>query len=368
VLHNFNREEFLSTFWQKKPLLLKNARPDFENPLPAEELAGLALEDAVESRIVEYRDSNWKLHHGPFSERDFQRRGAWTLLVQAVDHFVPQVAALRQLIDFIPSWRVDDVMVSYAVPGGSVGPHYDNYDVFLLQGQGRREWQLGEPCGGDEQILAHDELRILADMPVRETYCLQPGDILYVPPRLAHWGVALDECMTYSIGFRAPRLNDALSRWVDSVLEHMDPELLYTDPTLKTSSRPGEIDASAINRAMELLRDTVLRENGNLSWFGELATDTGDSIESEEMVFLPDNPVVLQLLPQGKLAWSAASGQFLVFANGETIPGRDSNRELVETLCRDWRIEGAALTHFLRSTDNRELLQQLLETGCVYVE
>ena len=146
---NLDREDFLARYWQSKPLLIRNALDRFKPPLSSHALAGLALEDDVESRIVEFSDKQWLLHHGPFCNADFQRDTPWTLLVQAVDHFIPEVAALRKLVDFLPRWRVDDVMVSYAVDGGSVGPHYDNYDVFLLQGEGQRLWKLGQFCDAD---------------------------------------------------------------------------------------------------------------------------------------------------------------------------------------------------------------------------
>ena len=135
---NLDREDFLARYWQRKPLLIRQAINNFHPPLSSHQLAGLALEDEVESRIIEPSGNGWTLHHGPFSNADYQRQNPWTLLVQAVDHYIPEVARLRRTVDFIPQWRVDDVMVSYAVDGGSVGPHYDNYDVFLLQGEGER--------------------------------------------------------------------------------------------------------------------------------------------------------------------------------------------------------------------------------------
>ena len=169
-LLNLDRQLFLARYWQREPLLIKNAIVDFRTPISSHELAGLALEDAVESRLIEHCDSSWRLLHGPFTESDFLRKSPWTLLVQAVDHYIPEVAALRKLMDFIPQWRVDDVMVSYAVAGGSVGPHYDNYDVFLLQGEGSRRWQLGQFCDETSALVPHESLRILRDFVPREEY------------------------------------------------------------------------------------------------------------------------------------------------------------------------------------------------------
>ena len=173
-----DREDFLARYWQRKPALLPGALKGFKPPLSSHQLAGLALEEDVESRIIEYRENAWVLHHGPFNNADFQRDHPWTLLVQAVDHFIPEVAELRKLVDFIPQWRVDDIMVSYEVDGGSVGPHYDNYDVFLLQGEGQRRWKLGQYCDGDSALLPHEELRILSLFEAEQEYlCL-----LYTSP------------------------------------------------------------------------------------------------------------------------------------------------------------------------------------------
>ena len=148
-----DRDRFLAEYWQRKPLFIPAALPDFAPPISPDELAGLAMEADIESRIIDHVEGQWHLQQGPFAANDFQRNSAWTLLVQAVDHYLPEVAALRQPIDFLPQWRVDDVMVSYAVDGGSVGPHFDNYDVFLLQGVGQRLWRLGQLCDDSTALL-----------------------------------------------------------------------------------------------------------------------------------------------------------------------------------------------------------------------
>lgn len=272
-MQNFDRERFLTQYWQRQPLLIEHALPDFTCPLSPDELSGLSLDADVESRLIENCAGRWEVEHGPFTEHSFDRDNFWTLLVQAVDHFVPAVADLRSLINFLPQWRMDDVMVSYAPDGGSVGPHYDNYDVFLVQGLGQREWRLGQYCSTEEPLLEHDELHILKEFRERERHLLNPGDILYVPPRLAHWGIARGDCMTFSIGFRAPRLNDMLGRWTDQILENMDPELFYRDPMDKSMPRPGEINAQSISEAYNLLQRTLLAQMSSPTWFGELVTE-----------------------------------------------------------------------------------------------
>ena len=212
-LQNFDIDLFLREHWQKKPMLIRNALPDWCNPLDPEDLAGLACEEEIESRLIIRKDESWKLEHGPFTEKRFGKLGKkpWTLLVQAVDHFVPEVAALIAPFRFVPNWRIDDVMVSYASDQGGVGPHFDQYDVFLVQGLGRRRWQIGPVCDAQTPLLPHDDIRLLASFEATDEWVLEPGDILYVPPGFAHDGVALgDDCMTYTIGFRSPSRNELI--------------------------------------------------------------------------------------------------------------------------------------------------------------
>ena len=206
-LDAFDADAFLRDHWQKKPLLIRNPWSGWRNPLDPDELAGLACEDGVESRLVRHKRSGLKVEQGPFGAARFAKVGKapWTLLVQAVDQLVPEVAALIDPFRFIPNWRIDDVMVSYATDGGGVGAHFDQYDVFLIQGLGQRRWQIGALCDADTELLPHDDLRLLAKFEPSDEWVLNPGDILYLPPRFAHNGVAVgDDCMTYSIGFRAP--------------------------------------------------------------------------------------------------------------------------------------------------------------------
>ena len=203
---NFDIDSFLRDNWQKKPLLIRNPWADWKNPIEPDDLAGLACEPTVESRLIVQKRKDWSVEPGPIPETRFGKLGKapWTLLVQAVDHHVPDVAALIAPFRFIPDWRIDDVMVSYASDGGGVGPHFDQYDVFLVQGLGTRRWQVGALCDDSTELLPHDDLRLLANFEATDEWLLEPGDMLYVPPRFAHNGVAVgDDCMTYSVGFRA---------------------------------------------------------------------------------------------------------------------------------------------------------------------
>ena len=369
----FDKEAFLAQHWQRKPLLIRHALAAFNTPLPADELAGLAMEDEVESRIIEQCDDSWLLTQGPFEESDFQRENPWTLLVQAVDHYIPAVAQLRQLVDFLPLWRIDDVMVSYAVDGGSVGPHYDNYDVFLLQGEGERRWQLGEHCNADTPLLPHDELRILRDFNCVQEYVLGPGDILYVPPGVAHWGTAIGECTTFSIGFRAPRLNDMVSRWADRLLEQMDSELHYSDSHIEPATRAGEIRPRDLERVRAQLQ-AALDEEIDSQWFGELVTeprydcshDDDDLAAAREL--LRSGSCFISLSPAARVAWQQEPSGVRVFANGESRLFGESVLDSLVALCESWRMEGEDLRQWVALPDTAAMLDYLLETGGIYVE
>jgi len=371
--HNFDRETFLARHWQRSPLLIRSALENFSPPLDRHELAGLALEEGVESRIIEYRDNLWQLHHGPFSEQDFQRDFPWTLLVQAVDHHIPEVAALRHLVDFLPLWRMDDVMASYAVDGGSVGPHYDNYDVFLLQGEGERLWRLGQFCDSSSKLLPHDELRILDNFECEQEYLLTPGDILYVPPGVAHWGIARGECTTFSIGFRAPRINDMVSRWVDQLLEQLDNDQFYRDAGQTSVTRPGEIRPRDMERALAQLQAALDQDPGN-HWFGELVTEPryeptpdGDDL-AEAKALLSDGATFVELSPAAKLAWQQELEGIAVFANGESQEFPQGVLPVLITLCGSLRLEGDTLSSAMIDPHSATLLHYLLESGCIYVE
>ena len=369
---NLDKEQFLARHWQQKPLLIRQAINKFSPPVDSNELAGLALEEAVEARIIENIDGDWRLSHGPFSESDYQREHPWTLLVQAVDHYIPEVAALRKLVDFIPQWRVDDVMVSYASDGGSVGPHFDNYDVFLLQGEGKRLWKTGQFCDAHSPLLSHDSLRILSDFETQAEYLLEPGDILYIPPGIAHWGIAQGECSTFSIGFRAPRINDMVSRFTDALLEQIEPDTFYSDTRLEPVSRPGEIRSRDIERVNAQIQAALDQAESN-HWFGELVTEPRyEHLPDEDELALARTKVSkgvdkVELTSSAKLAWQHEAGSLLVFANGESRAFSDSVLPLQIALCENWQLDAADFAGMITDPEFSRWLDFLFESGCVHL-
>ncbi len=269
---HFDPAAFLQEHWQKRPLLIRSPWASWFNPLEPDELAGLACEDTgVESRLITRRADGIVMESGPFDEARFAKAETvpWTLLVQAVDHHVPEVAALIEAFRFVPDWRIDDVMVSYATDGGGVGAHFDQYDVFLVQGLGRRRWRVGPRCDGATALLAHEDLRLIADFEATGDWVLEPGDILYVPPGFAHEGVAVgDDCMTYSIGFRAPSRADLVESWSAHLADGMPDEDRYTDADLAQQANPGEITAAALARLHAMVASAMADSAGFARWFG----------------------------------------------------------------------------------------------------
>ena len=237
---------FLRDYWQKRPLLVRGAFPAFADPLSVPEVLELARSPDAESRVVRRAGRHWSLQHGPFSSAALARRPRrdWTVLVQDSNHFSDRAAALLERFSFIPHARVDDLMVSYAVPGGSVGPHVDSYDVFLIQGTGRRRWQVSRQK--DLAFVPGLDLKILARFEPEEDWVLGPGDLLYLPPDVAHYGSAETECLTWSVGLRAPSDAEIGAAFLDFLGERMALEGRYGDPGLVPTRSPGRVPPALV--------------------------------------------------------------------------------------------------------------------------
>ena len=373
LLGGITAREFLRDYWQKKPLLIRQAIPDFESPIDADELAGLALEEEVESRLViEHGERPWELRRGPFAEDAFSTlpEREWTLLVQAVDQFVPEVAELLEHFRFLPSWRIDDVMISFAAPGGSVGPHFDNYDVFLLQAQGKRNWKIGQMCNSESPLLQHADLRILAEFEESAEWVLEPGDMLYLPPRLAHFGIAEDDCMTYSVGFRAPSAAEVLTHFTDFHSQYLTDEERYTDADAQPASDPHQIQGDALDRLKSLLAEHMSDERMLLTWFGQFMTEprypelvAGEELGEEDFISSLQDGAILVRNPSARLAWSEVDDDVLLFASGQSryLPGK--LRELLKLVCSADALHSENLGEWLADEDGRDLLCELVKQG-----
>ena len=250
-MHNFDTEHFLAHYWQQKPVVLKGFFNHFVDPIDEHDLAGLAQEEDVDSRIISHTSQGWQMTCGPFQNFDAVCQGDWTLLVQGVERYIHEVADIIEPFRFIPNWRLDDLMVSFATKDAGVGPHIDQYDVFLVQGKGKRRWQVGKP-GHYNEIFPHPALRQIEGFRPVIDEVLSPGDVLYIPPGWPHDGKALENCLTYSVGFRAPntaQLADSLALMLDDDIANAR----FSDARRTPASNPARVEESDINALKEQL-------------------------------------------------------------------------------------------------------------------
>jgi 50S ribosomal protein L16 3-hydroxylase len=274
LLNQLTPAEFLAQYWQKKPLLIRQAIPGFQGLLTPNELAGLACEEDVQSRIVQHINDKWLLSHGPFEEETLTAlpEKNWTLLVQSVNHHLTEASALLRQFNFIPHARLDDLMVSYAPTGGSVGPHIDSYDVFLLQGSGKRRWKINAQA--DLTLIDDVPLRILKHFEVAEEWVLEPGDMLYLPPNIAHHGISEDDdCMTYSIGFRVPKTQDLIQGFLEHLQDTIQTDGLYADADLSLQLHPAAISDVMVEKVSALLQTITWDKTTVSDFLGRYLTE-----------------------------------------------------------------------------------------------
>jgi 50S ribosomal protein L16 3-hydroxylase len=378
-LPNFDIDGFLRDSWQKKPLLIRNPWGHWRNPLAPDELAGLALEPHIESRLIAQTQDTMTVENGPLAEARFGQLGKapWTLLVQAVDTHVPDVAALLAPFRFIPNWRIDDVMVSYASDGGGVGAHFDQYDVFLIQGLGTRRWQVGALCNANTPLLPHDDLRLLEAFEATDEWLLEPGDILYVPPRFAHNGVAVgDDCMTYSIGFRAPSRAELIADFADDLVAEMSDDDRYGDAGLALQPNPGEISADAIDTLHNMVLDKLADREAFARWFGGYTSTP----KYPEIDFTPDEVMTVEDArdmvnqsqplcrnPASRFSFIRQDGDaVLLFVDGECFECAAETTAFAEQLCA---LDQIALDPQLtKSQVTMALIVHLINQGSVAFE
>ena len=368
--------EFLRDYWQKKPLLIRQAFPDYQAPLSPEDLAGLACEEAALSRLVTYKRKldQWQLRSGPFAEQVFPKLGNkdWTLLVQDMDKWDMDVRALLDRFRFLPAWRVDDVMISFATPGGSVGPHVDQYDVFLLQAQGRRRWQIDSNPDAPKQFRADAELKLLQEFTASHQWLLEPGDMLYLPPGVPHHGEAVDACMTFSIGMRAPSQAELIVDLAEELAAALPEEARYADPDLSEPADCFEIDAAALARVELAIASLQAVDAGQRrEWFGRFITRYRSSGEIGPTAKTPAFATVEKSLVAGGLllrhpfvrtAWTRTVDKTppgaLLFVSGESFP---MDARSAHVLAAYDGIDDAALAKL--DAGGRRALETLLKRG-----
>jgi len=383
ILEGFDHDEFLRTYWQRKPLLIRHSGDPFLDPIDPDELAGLACEGVIESRIVtSHSDDNWQLMHGPFKAEAFAGLGEknWTLLVQAVDQVDPDVALLKSCFDFLPSWRIDDIMVSYACAGGGVGPHFDQYDVFLIQGMGKRHWRIGERCDHSSTLRENTELRLLQKFATVQEVVLEPGDILYLPPRFAHHGTSLGESLCYSVGFRAPSFAELLQGYGDELTDSMNEDERFEDPIASDWPGNGAIGIAAVQTAFTKMRELGNQKQHFISFFGKYVTEPRypERIQEASRSFEPEklrelkgkvmHPAVYHKNPSSRFAYFTDQNRLLLFVDGEQFHCRPGQISLVKKLCNALWPEPLELENLLQDAQTHELINTLLAQGSLLLE
>jgi len=365
---NITVKDFLTNYWQKNFLIIPDAIPGFINPVSPDELAGLALEEEIESRMVFQtpgEDLSWSLKRGPFTADIFTKLPPthWTLLVQGVDRFVPEVASLLDHFNFLPQWRVDDVMISYAVKNGSVGPHYDNYDVFLYQAKGRRKWLLTTIGCTEDNYQEGLDLRIMKEFKTEHEFILEEGDMLYLPPHVAHHGISLSEdCLTYSFGYRSYQGQELWDSFGEYLAANNKQSLLYIDPDWSKINNTSEIPEQAWLQAKKTMQAILSDDRQIKSWFAAFSTSLDSQAES--VLPIPDEDEETISVEQFKEELRSSTGiirnavcRFAYFCEGDSL-------KLYINGC-NWPI-GNADTDFIKDLANkRHLLVNELE---IYID
>jgi 50S ribosomal protein L16 3-hydroxylase len=364
--------EFLRDYWQKKPLLIRQAFANFQAPLEPEDLAGIACEQGVLARVIMHdkKRDHYSLKTGPFKESFFPKlpKKDWTLLVQDMDKWDADVDALIEHFHFLPRWRIDDIMISFAAPGGSVGAHVDQYDVFLLQAQGQRRWEIDTHPDADRSFRENTELKLLQTFVPDIAWTLEPGDMLYLPPGVPHHGVAVDACMTFSIGMRAPSHAELVSDWADGLLMRLSEDERYSDADLKVPKDFSEIDDTTAQRVLDIFEQYRPRDKEQAAaFFARFITRYRNA---QEVAAPPKPPTTVQILsklekgsrlqshPFARWTWRKDGKHAVVFVNGEAF---ETSAALASHIAQGKAIDAHAFARY--SIHEHALLFSLVERG-----
>lgn len=350
LLNGFSKTQFLKNYWQQKPFLSPQSCFSLHPFVDGDDLAGLACEDDVESRIIRGFGLNneWSCEQGPFSEERFSQlpETNWTLLVQGLDQYSDECRAILDAFDFLPRWRLEDIMASYAPMGGGVGPHFDYYDVFLIQLSGERQWQLGQQCDESSLLQANAEVKLLQQFDTQITHQVKAGDMLYIPAGCAHWGTATTEnCITLSVGFRAPSEKEIVSQVFDELLNELSEQNRYRDTTLAIDQHPHKINASVYENVQSMVSSISSErlEQGLLNAFGLLVTEprySGFENNDEQWSLSlltsrlqEQGRLIIEHAPHARFAFSETH----LFVNGESFEAREVFSQALcdKTLCKD---------------------------------
>lgn len=361
LLGGISAEQFFAEYWQKKPLLIRQAIPDFKPLLSVENLFELAERDDVESRLICGFNQHWDMQNGPITKLPLSEKKDWTLLIQGVNLHNHAANSLLRQFRFAPDARLDDLMISYAREGGGVGPHFDSYDVFLLQAHGQRRWQIS--AQKDLSLVEGMPLKILRNFKSEQEFVLEPGDMLYLPPHYAHDGIALGECMTYSIGFRSPSYQELGESFLQFMSDSIELPGRYADPELQISPQPAEIGTNMLNKVREELAKITLHEDDMAIFLGEYLTEPKPSVFFSS----PEKPLTPKRFNQAALKKGVSLSlktQMLyqahhVFINGESFTVGDVDKAILMHLANQ---------RFLHAEEIGLASADVLEAFCIWYE
>lgn len=369
---NFDTAEFISKSWQQKPIVIKNAFKAFEDPISADELAGLAMEEDISSRIVKTEADGWRVIQGPFEDYDEHGDDKWQLLVQAVNHWYPESQPLVEAFRFLPDWRFDDLMVSFATPQGGIGPHIDNYDVFLIQGEGERRWKVGH--NGEHQCRDGD-----ASSPLVEDFepiidvVLTKGDMLYIPPGYPHCGETLSLAMSYSIGFRAPSQQELLTQMADTLIDNNTGQHRFT--STEESANHGIVSQTQQQGIMDLLVQLASNPTQYQIMLGKLLSQNRfeldinpfeQTISETDVMEAVEDGANIQRIGGLKVLTLEADTQDLLYVNGEAINVAGINPKIISIIANDHTLLQAQLVEWLTDARLLTVITQFINQGWFY--
>ncbi|CAH0241206.1 50S ribosomal protein L16 3-hydroxylase [Rahnella aquatilis] len=362
--------DFLQRYWQKRPVVLKRGFKNFVDPISPDELAGLAMENEVDSRLVSNEDGKWNVSHGPFESYDHLGETGWSVLVQAVDHWHEPSSHLMTPFRHIPDWRMDDLMISFSVPGGGVGPHLDQYDVFIIQGTGRRRWRVGEKVAM-KQHCPHPDLLQVEPFEAIIDEDLEPGDILYIPPGFPHDGFTHETALNYSVGFRGPNSRDFISSFADYALENDLGGSHYSDPDLRLRDHVGKVEDYELERVRQMMVELISQPEDFKQWFGRFATTPRHELDSAPAEPPYESHEIADALMEGESLVRLSGLRVLnvgerFFVNSE--PLETSQHSAADALCRYTLISKTELGAALQDPEFVALLTDLVNQGYWYFD
>lgn len=381
-LGGLTAEEFLTEYWQKKPLFVKNAFPDFEDPLSADEIAGLAFESFIPSRFIfeEGGERPWQFKMGPATEEDFAtlKDKKWMLVINDVEKNLPELKAVTAPFHFIPNWRLDDLQVSLGEDGGNVGAHWDDYDVFLIQGMGQKKWQISYAPVSEDDFMKGVDIRLIENFKADEEWIVEPGDMLYLPPKIGHYGVNIGRSVTWSVGFRAPKHQEMFRDFIEMKFDNMAEDARFSDPELSVAQNYGELSDEALDKVVSILQEGLLTNRDEIAkWFGAFMTEPKmfqapdlleEKITSSDILEFLEEGGALEVHPGLTLIHRQIGAQYYLFAGGKSYPLPEEQSALIQTIVNAEFLEFEDLEAFISEEESIAFITTLVNEGILIVE